>query len=112
MKVDDLMPAEGASIYYDPAFRNVLEDHMTFLREHPQTSVLNVEPTQAYRFEHDLFGLLAHYGVSRAFHWVVMRMNKMTTPTELTRDAVQLLVPETRLVEQIRQSHMTKRRIT
>lgn len=112
MKINELMVDPGPSIFYDSAFRNVLEDHMTFLREHSQTIQITVEPTQAYRFEHDLFGLLAHYNVPVHFHWLVMRMNKMTSPTDSHRDINTLLVPDHTVVEHIRQSHMTRRRIT
>lgn len=112
MQVDALMVDAGPSIYYDSAFRNVLEDHMTYLREHPQTMQLAVEPTQAYRFEADLFGLLSYYNVPVQFQWIVMRMNKMTSPTDAHPEITLLLVPDHNVIEHIQQSHKTKRRIT
>lgn len=112
MDVDALMVDDGPPIYYDGAFRNVLEDHMTFLRTHPLTQVLVVDPAQAYRFEGDLFGLLSRYNLPPHFHWVTMRMNKMSTPTEASASLSSLLIPDHTTVEHIRQSHMTRRRIT
>jgi len=44
-------------------------------------------------------------------HWLVMRMNDMTTPTEATKSIDHLLVPDFRTVERIRQSHVTTRRL-
>lgn len=114
MQIDQLMtdPGASANIFYDPTFRNVLEDHMSFLRADSRTKQLNIEPEQAYRFEGDLFGLLAYYKLPAYMHWVTMRMNQMSSPQDAGRDITLLVFPDERTLSQIRQSHMTTRRIT
>jgi hypothetical protein len=111
MRVDELMFQEGASIFYDNAFRSVLEDHMTFLRNHPQTRTLPVDAGKAHKFEFDIFGLLADYGVATHLHWLVMRMNNLTDMTRFNMSYESLLIPDELVVSQIQQSHMTTRRI-
>lgn len=112
MSVNDLMTASGPSIYYSDAFRHVLEDHMDLLRRLSSTKTLNVDPSAAYKYEHDLFGFLQMAGISTHLHWVVMRLNKMTSPDEFTIDIGTLMVPDPGVIEKIRQSHMSSRKIT
>lgn len=112
MALNELMVQPGPDVYYDPAFRAVLEDHLSYLRALSSTQQLSVSPGEAYRFEFDLNGLLAKYGVPPYLHWVTMRVNGYTAPEEFTRDAVRVLVPSQKVIDQIRQSHQTSRRIT
>lgn len=112
MKIDDLLTSPGSSIYYDEGFRRVLEDHMTYLREHSTTATINLDASVVYKYEFDFFGLLAAYRVPAHLHWVVMRMNKLRCPTEAGLEIDQLLIPDATVVDRIRQSHMTTRRVT
>lgn len=112
MLVDNLMNDSGPLDYYDPSFRQVLEDHLSYLRNHPTTVMVNVEPARAYKFEFDLFSLLGVYTIPVHFHWLTMRMNKMVMPSEATKELRSLLVPDFAVVERIRQAHVTTRNIT
>lgn len=112
MKIDSLMISEGPAIYFDLGFRNVLEDHMTYLRTHGQTRDQVVDKGAAYKYEYDLFGFLSMAGIAPHLHWVVMRMNNMTSPMEFGMHNETLLVPEATVVDKIRQAHMTTRKVT
>jgi len=112
MQVDTLMFDQGSAIFYDDDFRRVLEDHMTVLRTDRSTKILNIAEIDAYKYEYDLYSLLLKYSVPAYMHWIVMRVNKMTAPTEMTRTITALLYPSTTLINQIRQSHLSVRRIT
>ena len=111
MQIDQLMLQEGGTTYYDNTFRGVLEDHMTYLRTHPTTTVLTVDAGKAHKFEFDIFGLLADYGISAHLHWLIMRMNNLVDPTKFGLQFESLLIPNVNTVDQIRQSHMTTRRL-
>lgn len=112
MSVNDLAFDAGASAYYDADFRNVLEDHMGYLRSHASTRTIVVDPGQAYKYEFDLYGYLLSVGVPANLHWVVLRLNKLTTPMDFTMQLSQLLVADAGLVDKIRQSHMSTRRLS
>lgn len=111
MQVDTLMIDAGADIYYDQGFRNVLEDHMSYLRNHATTHAIAVEPIQAHKYRFDLFGLLSDCNVPPYMHWLVMRMNKMTAPTEANTDLSVLLIPNFTTVDHIRQAYVSTQRI-
>lgn len=113
MKIDSLMVGEAShAIYYDPDFRNVLEMHVVFLRVHPTTREVPVEPIMAHRFEFDLFGLLAKLNVPPHLHFLTMRLNKITSPHKIDINLTNLLVPDDAVVNRIRQSHTAVQRIT
>jgi len=110
MLVDNLMRDPGASIYYDPDFRNVLEAHMTVLRQNVR-EIVAIDPAAAYKYEFDFFSLLSFHKVPDNMHWIVMRMNNFTSPTDNDRTISNLLLPDTQLVARIASAHKTKRTI-
>jgi hypothetical protein len=112
MNVDSLMFNPGSDIYYDAGFRVVLEDHMTLLRNDSTTQIIDVAPMDAYVYEADLFGLLSKYGVAPYLHWLTMRMNDMTSPSENDLKLTQLLIPYQGNIDKIRQSYTSVNRIT
>ena len=112
MQIDLLAYNEGASIYYDPSFRIVLEDHMYYLRTHPNTSYVTADAGKMYVYEFDLFGLLFNIGIPSYLHWIVMRMNNLSSPTDALNKEGTLLIPDADVIGRIQQSHSSSRRIT
>jgi hypothetical protein len=111
MSLLNLMVDPGPDIFYNPEFRNVLEDHMTWLREnHCQPVVL--KPDESYQWRGDFFGLLSQKGVARQYHWVVMRLNEYTSPHQFEQDTQAILLPNETVIEKIAQSHNSLPRIT
>lgn len=102
----------GADVYYEDGFRSVLEDHMTYLRTHSETQVMAVDPMQLHVHEFDLTGLLNVLGIPMHLHWVVMRMNRLNTLTEVPQDITRLLVPGANEISMIEQTYSTTYRIT
>jgi hypothetical protein len=114
MALVNLMVDPGPDIFYNPEFRNVLEDHMTFLREN-HSHVVMVRPDQAFQWRGDFFGLLGNLNqekVPRQYHWLVMRLNQYTSPTQFTEDTPAILVPDYSVIEKIAQSHNSLPRIS
>lgn len=109
--VDTYLTAQGTGAYYTDDFRNVLEDHMTYLRGAASTTVMNVDPIKAYRFEFDLDGLLLDMGIPLYLHWTVMRMNNFSSPQDVPADLLTLLIAAPSELEIIRQSEYTKARL-
>lgn len=112
MQIDSLMISDGPSVYYDVGFRAVLEDHMAQLRISGSTRALNVPPGDAYRYEYDFYGFLRRWGVPTHLHWVTLRLNHFTDPSEFGPETQIVLIPSLEVCERIRQSHMTTRRVT
>ena len=98
MSINNLMAPEGPTLYYDPAFRLMLESHMSYLRQRPSIRVLDIDNHDAYKYEGDLAGLLRKYSIPPHLHWVIMRLNDMDSPALYTADMTQLIIlPETEI---------------
>lgn len=106
MALSDLLVDAGPSVYYDSAFRAVLEDHLTLLRER-YSSLLIIEPDEAYQWRGDLYGLLHAKNEPRHMHWLIMRLNQFTSPVQYHEDVLTLLKPDYTFVGQILQSHQS-----
>lgn len=111
MDIDNLAVDSGAGIYYDDSFRVVLEDHMTYLRTHPQSRIIQVEPHVADRWAGDLYGLLISMKVPPYLHWIIMRMNGMLSPRDCNSELRALLVPNNKVLETIKNVHKTKSKV-
>lgn len=111
MLIDNISVQGGADIFYDQKFMVVLEDHMTFLRNDDGTTVISVTVADAFKYEGDLFGLLHKLNIDQNFHWIVMRMNKYTSPTKSLNNLKNLIIPNFELIDRIRSLHLTSNKI-
>lgn len=105
MDILNLAYRDGASIYYDEKFRAVLEDHMTYFRTHATTTLQQLEAHEVNKWRGDLFGFLNTLKIPAQFHWLIMRMNAMSAPTDLDVHVETLLLPSTSEIEKIRSIH-------
>jgi hypothetical protein len=110
--IDGLMIQEGANVYYTDGFRNILEDHMTYLRTHPTTRTLDVTPKQAEKYEYDLIGLLNELEIPMYLHWVVARANSFNSVNEVPSDLVSLLIPDHKEVAKLQQTYQISSKIS
>jgi len=101
--VNKMISSYITDTYFDSDFRNVLEDHMTFLRNHPETAIVSIKPIDLVKYAFDLTGLLNNLNIPINLHWVVARMNGMYSLTEVKEDMYQILVPSSKVIENLRQ---------
>lgn len=92
----------GLSIYYDPRFRKVLEDHLPLLRTHPETSPTTITRADLNKYKWNLSGYLATICDPHLI-WLTMRLNGYLKDEEFDGTADMLLIPSTSALEDIRQ---------
>ncbi len=103
------MSNPGASTYYSPEFRRVLED---FLPQLVATATQQpVESFDAYKYEGVFFDYLEHLKIPHASHWVIMRVNNMTSPTQFDGKMKFMLLPDMSKVETIHSNFKTQYRV-
>lgn len=110
--INDLMPDDGPSIYYDARFRQVLEDHMTYLRQHPQTETMDVNNQVANKHHGDFTGVLQSYNIPPHLHWVVSRLNGFTSPSQYRSDQTRILVPSNGALDRLVTVHRANHKIS
>lgn len=88
------------SEYNSESFKTVIEDHLSIL-SHPKriTEVKSVSPVDANRFEYDFFGLLRILNVPVQYHWVVMRVNGMSSPVDFRKTMLSVKIPNYDLIQ-------------
>jgi hypothetical protein len=99
------MISAGADIHYDKAFRDMLESHLEYLREHPKTRTIQVDPQRALVYEGDLFGFFLEARIEMQLHWVSMRVSGLFSPHDFTPETGNLLIPDSGELESLRQAH-------
>lgn len=111
MNIDALATSTGDDLFYDKGLMIVFEDHLTYLRKSSDTKIITIESQVAYKYEGDLFGLLYHYSYPKQLHWLIMRMNGITTPTDTTFKLSTLLIPNPQTVDRIKNVYNTRKMI-
>ncbi len=84
----------------NPTLRNVLSQHIDYLRKHPTTQrhVVDVELATPHYF--DLYGYLHNVGIATELHWPILILN-MASPYEFTNKTKELLIPDISQVNEI-----------
>lgn len=78
-------PDGGAQMFYDPAFRLIVETHINILR------TINAErreiPLELYwQYEGNFYGYLTEIGIEQELHWIYLRVNGMENPNQFAAD--------------------------
>lgn len=107
MPIEKYLLDTGPAIFYDEAFRSVLEDHLTFLRTHETTSDIVVTAIEAMRWRCDFYGLLETKGVSKHMHYITARVNNIKSSVDFQGEILEILIPNEDLVMMIAQTHQT-----
>lgn len=105
MDLNSLMIDSGPPIYYNVAMRNVFEDHMEYLRNHPGTQVIAIPASAAYHYQNNLQGLFQSLDIAPQYHFIVMRMNHFTSFTSTLNDTLTLMIPNMDEIAHIVQSY-------
>jgi len=104
MDINNLMYNPGTLDYYDRAIRDVIDDHMTYLRSHPENEVIAVAPKDVERFQGALYDLFSAMGIPPQYHYCVRQMNQLSSAQEVPEDLSSLLIPNYSVVDTIRQA--------
>lgn len=110
--INKYMPDDGPGVFYQETFRRMVEDHLHYLRSHPQTEVIEVDGHIANKHHGDLIGVLMHYDVPSHMQWVIMRLNRYTSPTEFQHDDLRLLFPPQPVINSLLKTYRANQKIS
>ena len=82
-------------------FRNMIEDHLSWLINHPSTRMQNISAHQVDVFDFDWIGLLNDAKVQPDLHWTTIRMNGGTSFTDVPPDLRSILVPDYTVIQNL-----------
>ena len=82
---------QSQEIYYLHAWRNTIEDHLSWLKK--RAELHRVNPNKAYVFQNNLSAYLQDMNIPFKHHWIIMRMNNMMYNWDFKEDTQILLMP-------------------
>lgn len=100
LKLEDTIPDAGADHYYLPAFRIMIEDNLDIIRKSTGTRVLALKSYHAQLYKGQFYSLLTEYKIPPFLHWIMLRVNKLTSPHEYD-GALSVLIPDFKIVENL-----------
>ena len=101
MSINARMVPSGDARYYSAHWHRVVESHLQWIRSLPNNQVVRVQDAVAYKYEGDFMGLLQELRIPMELHWVAMRLNGYTSPTDYTYDRTSLFIPNPTTISRI-----------
>ncbi len=98
----------GDDVYYKKEFMTVLESHMVYLREHPNT--ISIAPTDLDFdiYVGDLYGYLNSKNIPPYMHWTIMRMSNLYSSMEFSSKKNIVRIPSENILGQIKQIYIAQ----
>jgi len=112
LSINRLARQPKEALLFDKKFRRHLESHMGWLRNHPDTREVPIDPHDLYKYEGDFYGLLDAQGIPKKYHWTVMRLNNLYRAGEVPADLTVLLIPEFTHIDRLYQMYKSKNKKT
>jgi hypothetical protein len=82
-------------------FRNMIEDHLSWLITHPNTRTIAISAHQVDVFDFDWIGLLNDAKIQPDLHWTTIRMNGGTSFTDVPPNLRSLQVPDYTVIQNL-----------
>jgi hypothetical protein len=110
--MSDLMVVDGDPSYYTDNFRNAVEDNLQGIINDSTTIPRTVTPGEALANKYDFFGLLTDMGIPMQYQWTTMRVNGYRSPADYQGGLLNILIPSSTKIDNIRRLQQTSTTIT
>lgn len=92
--LDKFVTYESAIPAIGSVERQLLIDHIDYMRNHPDTKKVAVNPQYSYPEIHSLYAYCALAGIPSELIFPIMLLNNIRSPMEFTPDIESLLTPD------------------
>lgn len=82
MDIQNLEKSPPIENYCTVAFQKIIEEHLVLLINSAKNKPAQIDKQKAYMFRGDFYGLLTSMNVPTAYHYVNLRLNGYTCPSE------------------------------
>lgn len=101
----------GDPDFSDVTFRLLLEDHLPNIKSSDQTTILDVDPSEALHYKNNFYGLLSAMRIEQKYHWIIMRANGIENTLTFNGEMSKLLHPDLNMVDSLYGTWRTKYRV-
>lgn len=101
-----------SAIYYSARFRQMIEDHLSVIREMTTNTVETYTQddwAKLDRFTGDFYSFLFAVGKQARYHWVILRLNGYRSNFAITPELQQLVMPDWEYIDKLAQLAKEKR---
>lgn len=88
-------------LYYDPAFRIVLMDHLPLIKKAPATQIMSIDDNISFYAKGDLYLVFKQMRLAPKYWWITMILNNINSPEEFDGERTQLLLPDLEYIEDL-----------
>ncbi len=108
--LEGLMISGGNSIYHSAEYMRYIDNHVNYLKQNGG-AVVDVDPGLVHKFEYNFFSLLVELKYEFEDFVVLLIVNGFKSPTDMTREFRQLIVPNPEVLTNLKQlfRHQNKR---
>lgn len=101
MRILNSLVNQGEQIFYTSKYRQMIEDHVIFLRNHKTVTTVSLVPMLSYRYMADFYGLLFHLNLQPEFHYAVLRLNGYKSPLDFKGTESSILMCDVALIKRL-----------
>lgn len=106
MDIYSLTIGSGNNTFYSKGFMDVIESHLNYFRNSPNSYMVQVDAKKLSIYDGDLFGYLNERRVEQHYHWIIMRVNNMYSNSDFGPGKNTLIIPSDTEIEQIRSMYI------
>lgn len=99
--IESLSSTPSADVFDTPDFRRLIEDHLTWLINHPSNISKQVTAHLVDVYDFDWVGLLTELRISTDLHFVVIRMNGGISLSDVPKDLRAVIVPDLAVIQNL-----------
>lgn len=77
-----------------------------YFKQHPQTELITIPAEEAYLYRGDLTGLLLARGIPLEDHYLIMRVNELTSIHSIEAETITLTVPSPDTINQFKKNYL------
>jgi hypothetical protein len=108
MKLLNTMRSMGPKLYYSREFKQMIEDHLPYLKNHSSTATAALDPMLSYKYMGDLTGLLYHLNIPSHLHFVILRLNDYSSYTDFKGTETSILLIEQSVISNLANTLKTR----
>lgn len=105
--VSSLQIEIGEIYYFSDEFRNVIENHLTYLKNISSTRLLPIPDHSRVKYVGDFYGLLQEMGVRHDMFWICLRVNGLHEIADSTDNMVDIFIPSKVSIDTLLNRYLT-----
>lgn len=89
-------------------YRIYIESLTGWLRENSTSNIISIQPEVGYLHRADLTTLLLENNVAIEDHYLILRVNGLTSPDEFDETVTSLIIPDQALISRMKSAYRTR----